>query len=184
MGSLAERFDVIECSGRAAPPEGPGRRLADAVLAAASGRCDARRLYSEIARQHVVRAREFVATEGFAATPDPEFARAVPLTCQAERPAVGGVARGGFLQPDGFRDLMFHVQEQRFHPGGSPAATDLGLDFLGFRIGGTSVSAASYRARFPDDRTLCDLDHWHRFRDRSADTFAQMYQFWVRSKRQ
>jgi hypothetical protein len=79
---------------------------------------------------------------------------------------------------------MFHVQEQHFTlPRIAGLLPELGLAFLGFELADLGI-AASYRARFPDDRTLCDLDHWHRFETDRPDTFAQMYQFWVRSKRQ
>jgi hypothetical protein len=79
---------------------------------------------------------------------------------------------------------MFHVQEQHFTlPRIAGLLAELGLAFLGFELADLGI-AASYRARFPGDRTLCDLDHWHRFETDRPDTFAQMYQFWVRSKRQ
>jgi hypothetical protein len=57
---------------------------------------------------------------------------------------------------------------------------DLDLKFIGFEWPDAGT-AASYRARFPADRALSDLDNWHRFETSKPDTFALMYQFWVRS---
>ena len=184
LGSLAERFDVIECSGvlhHLKDPVAGWRTLCSLLRPGGVMRVG---LYSEIARQHVVRAREFVATEGFAATPDGIRACRAAILARQSDPLLARVARGeDFYSLSGCRDLMFHVQEQRFTlPRIAGLLTDLGLDFLGFELADLGI-AASYRARFPDDRTLCDLDHWHRFETDRPDTFAQMYQFWVRSKR-
>jgi len=33
-----------------------------------------------------------------------------------------------------------------------------------------------------DDRALSDFDNWHRLETSKPDTFALMYQFWVRKR--
>jgi hypothetical protein len=82
----------------------------------------------------------------------------------------------------GCRDLIFHVQEHRFTlPQIGAILADLELQFLGFEFSDLSV-LADYRSSFPDDSTLTRLDHWHRFELDHPDTFARMYQFWVRSR--
>ena len=56
----------------------------------------------------------------------------------------------------------------------------LGLQFLGFEFPDSGITASRYRARFPDDAALSNLAHWHRFEEENPETFARMYQFWVR----
>ena len=81
------------------------------------------------------------------------------------------------------RDLIFHVQEQRFSlPQIAGLLADLDLEFIGFEWPDTHA-AARYRTRFPEDRALANLDHWHVFEMNRSDTFALMYQFWVRSRK-
>jgi hypothetical protein len=36
-----------------------------------------------------------------------------------------------------------------------------------------------YRDLFGGDRSLRDLDRWHRLETEKPDTFAGMYQFWL-----
>jgi hypothetical protein len=38
-------------------------------------------------------------------------------------------------------------------------------------------------ARFPEPAAIGDLDRWHVFETEAPDTFAGMYQFWVRKLR-
>ncbi len=37
----------------------------------------------------------------------------------------------------------------------------------------------AYRAAFPDDAAMTDLESWHRFETANPDIFRGMYQFWV-----
>ncbi len=183
LGSIAERFDVIECSGVLHHLEDPvaGWRILCSLLRP-SGLMRIG-LYSEIARRHVVRAREFVASEGFAATPDGIRACRTAILARGDDPLLARVARGeDFYSLSGCRDLVFHVQEQRFTlPQIAGLIERLGLQFIGFEFPDAGA-AATYRARFPDDRALADLAHWHELEMAAPDTFALMYQFWVRKR--
>ena len=67
----------------------------------------------------------------------------------------------------GCRDLIFHVQEHRFTlPRIASVLAELDLDFVGFEWPDDDAPAR-YRARFPDDRALSDLAHWHEFESSS-----------------
>jgi hypothetical protein len=57
---------------------------------------------------------------------------------------------------------------------------DNGLEFLGFEL--DAQVARRYRARFPDDAAMTDLDHWNTFETENPDAFFYTYQFWVRSR--
>ena len=138
-------------------------------------------LYSEFARRHVVRAREFIAAAGFPPTPLGIRACRAAILARQDDPLLARVARGeDFYSLSGCRDLIFHVQEQRFAlPRIAGVLAELKLEFLGFEWPDTD-SPARYRARFPEDPALTDLDRWHRFETDRPDTFVLMYQFWVR----
>ena len=183
LGSLTECFDVIECAGVLHHLRDPvaGWRILCSLLR--PGGVMRVGLYSEIARWHVVRAREFVAAEGFAPTPEGIRACRAAILARQDDALLARIARGeDFYSLSGCRDLIFHVQEQRFtlpQIGGLLAGLD--LKFIGFEWPDAST-AAIYRARFHDDRALSDFDNWHRLETSKPDTFALMYQFWVRKR--
>ena len=84
----------------------------------------------------------------------------------------------------GCRDLLFHVQETCFDlPQIAEMIAQLGLDFLGFELPDSGATAAAYRARFPADAAMTTLANWHLLEHERPDSFARMYQFWVRSPR-
>ena len=77
------------------------------------------------------------------------------------------------------RDLLFHGQETLTDLGEIGAfLKDNGLALLGFEIGSDVLYA--YRRRFPGDPAALDLNHWQAFEADHPDTFAGMYNFWVR----
>jgi SAM-dependent methyltransferase len=181
MGTIAERFDVVECTGVLHHLEDPvagWRILASLLRPAGVMRIG---LYSEIARRHVVRAREFVAERGFAPTTDGIRACRAAILAQRDDERFARLVRGeDFYSLSGCRDLVFHTQEVRFTlPQIARLLPDLGLRLIGFEFpdGG---AVAAYRARFPDDREMADLARWHEVETARPDTFALMYQFWAR----
>ena len=74
------------------------------------------------------------------------------------------------------RDLLFHVQEQRFSiPEIKDCLHELGLEFCGFEEN-------KIVAHFTQENTCkedpYDLDKWHEYEQANPGTFAGMYQFW------
>ena len=183
LGGLGERFDVVDCTGVLHHLEDPvaGWRILCSLLRPAGVMRVG--LYSELARRHVVRARELIAEAGFAPTPSGIRACRSAILARQDDPLLARVARGeDFYSLSGCRDLIFHVQEQRFTlPRIADLIATLGLEFVGFEWPDTDAPAR-YRARFPDDPALVDLDRWHRFETDRPDTFVLMYQFWVRKR--
>ncbi len=183
LGSLPERFDVIECTGVLHHLRDPvaGWRILCTLLR--PGGVMRIGLYSAIARRHVVRAREFIAAEGFAPTPDGIRACRAAILSRQDDALLARVARGeDFYSLSGCRDLIFHVQEHRFSlPQIAGLLADLDLEFIGFEWP-DDATIARYRARFPEDRALSDLGNWHQFETSRPDTFVLMYQFWVRQR--
>jgi tetratricopeptide (TPR) repeat protein/SAM-dependent methyltransferase len=183
LGSLSERFDVIECSGVLHHLEDPlaGWRILCSLLR--TGGVMRIGLYSEIARRSVVRAREFIAEQDFEPTPEGiRRCRAAILARGDDELPAGTVKSEDFYSMSGCRDLLFHVQEHRFTlPQIAALIEHLGLTFIGFELTDPGA-AARYRGQFPSDPALSNLDNWHRFELANPYTFVRMYQFWVRRK--
>ena len=181
LGSLGRRFDAIEASGvlhHLADPWTGWRTLLSVLR---PGGFMLLGLYSSTARRDVVRARAFIAGQGYGATAD-EIRRCRQVLLERSH---GAVATGGLPSDlftlSGCRDALFHVQEHQV------ALTDIDqflaetdLAFLGFELPPDVLQ--SYRLRFPDDPAATDLSQWQVFEDENPDTFVGMYQFWVQKR--
>ena len=76
------------------------------------------------------------------------------------------------------RDLLFHVQENRFTlPQIEAALNDLDLRFLGFELKQSWI--VSFSEFYPEKDALTSLSLWHQFELKNPGTFSRMYQFWV-----
>ncbi len=181
LGSIGERFHVIECTGvlhHLAEPLA-GWRVLKALLAPRGLMRIG--LYSELARRHVVRARELA--RSFAPTPQDILRLRARVRASGDEDMISKLERSvDFFSVSGCRDLMFHVQEQRFTlPQIASMIGALGLDFLGFELRDPAV-ALGYGSRFPEEPRRRDLARWHAYEEEFPDTFSTMYQFWVRAR--
>lgn len=174
LGALPERFDLVECSGvlhHMADPLAGWRTLLGLLKPGGVMKLG---LYSELARRDIAAARALVS--GL----EVREARSRILALPAGHPARKVAALRDFYSGSGARDLILHVQEQCFTVARLAQAIDaLGLELLGFEFADKSVPRA-YRERFPDDPAACSFDNWTRFEQEHPDTFASMYQFWIR----
>jgi 2-polyprenyl-3-methyl-5-hydroxy-6-metoxy-1,4-benzoquinol methylase len=182
LDKLHERFDLVEASGVLHHLEDPlagWRSLATLVEPGGFMRVG---LYSERGRRAIVRARQFIARQRFEPTPGGiRRCRAAILAASGDELLMSLTRREDFYSMSGCRDLLFHVQEQRFRlPQIADMLGQLGLRFLGFEFPDSGITAARYRARFPYDRAMVDFASWDRYEEDYPDTFARMYQFWVR----
>jgi tetratricopeptide (TPR) repeat protein/SAM-dependent methyltransferase len=139
-------------------------------------------LYSEFARRHVAAARAFVKSGDYSATPDGirqcrQDIFALPRDSEVRE--VAGSLDFHAMSP--CRDLIFHVQERSYTlPEIAEMLEPLKLRFIGFELRDRTVQT-TYRERFPNDTTLSDLSNWHDLESAYPDTFAGMYQFWLRA---
>ena len=181
LGGMPDRFELIECAGVLHHLQDPlaGWRMLNRLLKPRGFMKIA--LYSEQARAAVKAARELIAARGFAAdAAGIRAARQAILALAPEAPAHGVSASLDFYSLSGCRDLIFHAQEHRFTPGKIAAAIDaLGLQFLGFEFDDPAALLA-YRKAYPGDPFVNSLTNWSEFETAHPDTFAAMYQFWVR----
>jgi SAM-dependent methyltransferase len=182
LGALGERFQLVEASGVLHHLEDPlagWRVLAGLVEPGGFMRIG---LYSEAGRRHFVHARQFIAQRGFEATPAGIRAARAAIRAEAGDELLARVARNeDFFSLSGCRDMLFHVQEHCFSlPDLAAMIQALGLQFLGFEFDDSGITAARYRARFPGDARMRDLDNWHRYEQDNPEAFSRMYEFWVR----
>ena len=139
-------------------------------------------LYSEYARSHVAAARAFVQRGGYLATPDGIRQCRQDIFALPEENDVRAVAGSlDFHATSPCRDLIFHVQERSYTlPEIAAMLESLKLHFIGFELRDRTVQAL-YRERFPNDISLSDLNSWHELELAYPDTFAGMYQLWLRA---
>jgi len=180
LGGLAERFDVIQCSGVLHHLHEPmaGWRVLTGLLAPGGKMKVA--LYSEIARRSVAAARRLIADRGFGADPKGmRAARAAILALPGDDPARPVAGSIDFYSLSGCRDLLFHAQEHHTTLAGiAEMLGDLRLEFLGFEFEYVATRL-QYLREFPLDPAATSLANWAEFEKRHPDTFSAMYQFWV-----
>ncbi len=182
IGSIGREFDVIETSGvlhHLADPWAGWKILL--TLLRRSGVMQVG-LYSELARQNVVKARALIAEHGYQPNPD-DIRR-----CRQEIMAAdeGSLLRtltnvADFFTTDDCRDLLFHVQEHRMSlPDIKAFVAANDLEFVGFAL--DPSMRQHFTTRFSDPAALTDLDCWHAFETERPQTFMGMYQFGVRKR--
>jgi Flp pilus assembly protein TadD/SAM-dependent methyltransferase len=161
LGALEARFDLIECSGVLHHMRDPmaGWRVLLSLLK--PGGFMKLGLYSELARRHIVAARAQVA--GLEA----RQARQRIFELSADDPAREVTRLRDFYSASGARDLVLHVQEHRFTiPQLAGMLAQLGVEFLGFELKGRRIEMP--------------LEQWDAYETANPDTFASMYEFWIR----
>ena len=180
LGALPERFDLIECSGVLHHLAEPAAGLAVLRGLLAEGGVMKLGLYATRGRRAIEAARDFARPlEGGARSPEAlRRIRAALLALPASHPAAPVTRLLDFQSLDGLRDLVLHVQETSFTPLELRGLLrGAGLDFLGFELADPAL-LADFRRRFAGREQ--DLATWDAFEAERPDSFATMYQFWVR----
>lgn len=139
-------------------------------------------LYSEIARQPVVAARELIAARGYPATTEGiRECRRELLALPDDHPAKPVTREGSdFFATSTCRDLLFHGEEHRFTCLQiADMIKELGLEFLGYEFL-SGETGRRYAERFPEDPEFTDLRNWHALEEEFPDTFIGTDPFWVR----
>lgn len=175
LDGFKERFDLITASGVLHHLENPlaGWRILTGLLK--PGGIMLVSLYSEAARQTVVRARRLIAENNWQPTPARmrQFRQAI---LNGEHEELKPLLQWrDFYNLSMFRDLVFHVNEHRYSlPQIEQQLVELGLRFVTMR-GLTMPLQALYQAGFPQDPGGADLSNWARFEEQQPNAFASMY---------
>jgi tetratricopeptide (TPR) repeat protein/SAM-dependent methyltransferase len=179
LDSLGRSFDLIESGGVLHHLANPfaGWRLLLSILR--PGGVMRVGLYSELARQPIVRARNLIAERGYPATADGiRRCRQEIMVPSADPQLREATETTDFFSMSECRDLLFHVQEHRMTLPQLAAFMDAEqVIFLGFD--GDSSLFKAYESRFPEDKAKTDLSSWHQFERERPRTFGAMYQFWI-----
>jgi hypothetical protein len=74
------------------------------------------------------------------------------------------------------RDLIFHVQENRFTlPNIEKCLDELGLKFCGFE---NKDIISNFRKLYGEEADIYDIALWHQYEKSNPQAFIGMYQFW------
>jgi tetratricopeptide (TPR) repeat protein/2-polyprenyl-3-methyl-5-hydroxy-6-metoxy-1,4-benzoquinol methylase len=177
LAAIGRSFDVIEASGVLHHLRDPALGWRTLLSLLRPGGVMNVGLYSAIARADIRAARAFIAERGYGRTAADIRQCRQDLLGSADGTPLKNVSRySDFFTVSECRDLLFHVQEHQLTiPEIKAFLTDNNLTFLGF----ANAPAQAYRACFPHDPAMTDLDHWHVFETENPKTFVNMYQFWV-----
>jgi tetratricopeptide (TPR) repeat protein/SAM-dependent methyltransferase len=177
LGGLDARFSLIESSGVLHHLRDPAEGLRILVSLLQPGGVMNLGFYSALARADIRAARTLIAERGYQGTAaDIRRCRQEFLAYADGTPFKNVTKFSDFYSMGECRDLIFHVQEHQLTiPQIDALLTENGLTFLGF----SGPVGPAYRARFPDDPAMADLDRWHAFESENPMAFVNMYQFWA-----
>jgi SAM-dependent methyltransferase/Flp pilus assembly protein TadD len=179
LKNLNRKFDVIECVGTLHHMKDPLTGLKVLLDLLEPHGFLKLGLYSEIARQHIVKAREFIKKKKFKNTIKDIRNCRESIFNEKKDPLLQKIFHSNdFYSTSSVRDLMFHVKEHRFTiPEISKMLKNLNLEFLGFL---NLLIKIKFSKFFPNDKKNISLDNWNQFEISNPDTFSNMYQFWIR----
>ena len=177
LGSLGRTFDVIEAVASAqnfADPTAGWRVLASLLRPGGFMHLGLPRAG---ARDAMRAARALVAARGNGSRADDlRMARQDIVALDAGAPAKDIARYADFFTLGEFRELLFPAHDHEGAIADIKAGLASGnLNFVGFN----DVPHAEYAKRFPDDKTMSDLDHWQVVENENPAVFGTMYQFWV-----
>ena len=181
IGQVGAGWDFIVCAGVLHHMRDPAEGLRALAGVLAPGGVLRVGLYSRIGRAPVLAARDWIAREGFAATPDGiRRFRAALLTRPDGDPLKDSLTRSAdFYSLSACRDLLFHAHEQSFtFPELAALFAAVGLDVLQVD---TKLPAhrALYAQRFPDDPDATSLQNWHALEQETPTMFAGLTSVWL-----
>jgi SAM-dependent methyltransferase len=176
LHQMGKEFDIIESAGvlhHMDEPMAGWRVLVDLLK---SGGLMKIGLYSELARQPIVKARKEITSLGLGASEN-EIRNFRELSRESEIHDVKQLSTfSDFFSLSEFRDLVFHVQEHRFTlPQIKNCLDELGLKFCGFE---KKATISNFRELHGKEADIYDLALWHQYEESNPLAFASMYQFW------
>ncbi|MBD1154116.1 methyltransferase domain-containing protein [Pelagibacterales bacterium SAG-MED23] len=135
-------------------------------------------LYSEISRKHIMEARSLINEKFSDEILDIIDCREFIKNNKDNKSFQKLTYNYDFYSRSSIRDLIFHVQEQRFTLNNiSKLLKNFNLDFLGFT---NEEVKNKYSINYPKDTSNTSIENWNEFEIKNPDIFISMYQFWVR----
>jgi len=178
VGLLKEQFDIIECSGVLHHMNKPSEGLKTLLRVLRNNGYLKLGLYSELARQEVIKARNYIWSNKLQTNEDNirNFRQKIISGELSELKSFQSM--GDFYSLSEFRDLCFHAAEQRFTINQLEETLKSNkLKFLGFLL--PKQVKSIYKQYFPEDKKQINLQNWASIEEKDPNTFKEMYQFWV-----
>jgi len=175
---LEKKFDIILCSGVLHHMDDPSRGLKTLLRVLKNNGFLKLGLYSELARQDIVKARNYIASKKLQPNDkDIKDFREDVFSGKIEQ--ISNLSNwGNFYTISECRDLCFHAQEHRFTINQLQETLKSNeLEFLGFLL--PKPVKSIYKQYFPEDKKQINLQNWAKFEEKHTKTFRAMYQFWV-----
>ena len=181
LKNQSKKFDVIECVGVLHHMQDPLMGLKILLKLLKPDGLLLLGLYSEKARQDIIKVKEFVKKNKFkdSFSGIKNFRKAVlnekeDLSLQR----LSGIR--DFYSTSSIKDLIFHAQEHHFTLQQIfQILNDLNLDFLGFC---DAKVKNDYSKLFPDDKEKISFNNWQQYEALKPLAFLKMYTFWIRKK--
>ena len=176
LSKLGRQFDVVESAGvlhHMDDPVAGWRVLTDCLKTGGLMKVG---LYSELARQNIVKMRQEISKAGIGSSNEEmkSFRAMIMNSDQNHHKRI--LNTSDFYSLSELKDLLFHVQEHRFTiPKIQDCLSELRLNFCGFEADKT-VTHFKITNTNADD--LYDLDKWQAYEEANPNTFLGMYQFW------
>jgi len=133
-------------------------------------------LYSELARQHIVKMRQEISKAGIGSSDAAmkSFRKTVMTSDQNHHKQILNFR--DFYSLSELKDLLFHVQEHRFTiPQIQDCLSELGLKFCGFEL---AKIVSHFKLANTNTDDPYNLDKWEAYEEANPRAFAGMYQFW------
>ncbi len=175
---LEEKFDIIECMGVLHHMQKPIEGLQKLLSVLQNDGFIKLGLYSELARQDIVKARKYIATNKLGSNDKDirDFRKKIISDDLTELNCFKTFA--DFYSLSQCRDLCFHSKEHRFTIIQLQELLQLNnLNFLGFQLPKSLKSL--YKNYFPEDKTQTNLQNWVELEEKHPNSFIKMYRFWV-----
>ena len=173
---LPKTFDIIECSGVLHHMDNPlvgWKVLTDCLKQDGLMRIG---LYSELARQQIVKIREEIQQQGIGSrnVEMKSFRDMIIKSNKDHHKLITGTA--DFYSLSTLKDLLFNEKEHRFTIHQVRECLDeLGLKFCGFEIPET---VSHFKQTNKNKEDPYDLDKWQAYEEANPRAFGEMYQFW------
>jgi len=176
LGKLDREFDIVESGGVLHHMDDPMAGWKVLTECLKPGGLMKIGLYSESARQHIVKIREEISESGIESSDDAMRAFRSNIIDFDEDHHKQIREFGDFYSLSEFRDLLFHVQEHRFTlPQIQGCLSGLGLKFCGFDA---ETITHSFKLTNIGTNDPYDLNKWNGYEEANPNIFAGMYQFW------
>jgi tetratricopeptide (TPR) repeat protein len=176
LGKFNKQFDIIESLGVLHHMDNPiqgWKVLTDCLKPGGLMKIG---LYSELARQHIVKIREEIRQTGIGSSnAEMRSFRETIIRSDIDHHKLI-IKSPDFYSLSTLRDLLFHVQEHRFTiPLIKDHLNKLGLKFSGFE---SSKIVSHFKQTNKNKEDPYDLDKWQAYEEANPLAFLGMYQFW------